>query len=308
MKIPIVLGPTAVGKTSLLVELSKKFNFQIISLDSRQIYKYLHIGTAKPTQEERSLIKHHLVDFVEPEEQYDVNRYLKESKKIENDLLKDGIIPVYSGGTGLYADAVLKGIIDGVAKNSFIREVLNNINKSDKEYLYGLLKEVDPVAAKRIHANDLKRIVRYLEAFFMSGSPLSQLQNNDKENDRYQVIFLNRNRKELHERISERVDIMIEKGLFDEVLNFYKMSYNKTYNSFQTIGYSEIFDFYEGLVNREECIELIKRNTRRYARRQIIWFRRYINSVQIDLSNTSKNNVYRIFSIIFNDFWGCNYG
>ncbi len=308
MKIPIILGPTAVGKTSLLVELSNKFNFQIISLDSRQIYKYLDIGTAKPTYDERKSIKHHLIDFVQPEEQYDVNKYFKESKRVEEDLLKKGVFPVYSGGTGLYADAVLKGIINGLARNNLVREILNHIHKTNKGYLYDILKSVDPVAANRIHSNDLKRIVRYLEVFLISGNPLSDLQNNYQESQRYQIIFLNRNRKELHERISERVDYMIERGLFDEVLNFYKMSYNKTYNAFQTIGYSEIFDYYNGLVSREECVELIKRNTRRYARRQIIWFRRYKDSIQIDLSSTTKKSVYTIFSIIFNDFWGCNYG
>ena len=170
MKIPIILGPTAVGKTSLLVELSNKFNFQIISLDSRQIYKYLDIGTAKPTYDERKSIKHHLIDFVQPEEQYDVNKYFKESKRVEEDLLKKGVFPVYSGGTGLYADAVLKGIINGLARNNLVREILNHIHKTNKGYLYDILKSVDPVAANRIHSNDLKRIVRYLEVFLISGN------------------------------------------------------------------------------------------------------------------------------------------
>lgn len=308
MRIPIILGPTAVGKTELLIELSKKYNFQIISMDSRQVYKFMNIGTAKPTEEENKLIRHHLIDYVDPEEHYDVNKYLKDSKIIEEKLLSNGIAPVYAGGTGLYADAITKGLVEGIPGNDFVRKTLKNIDQNQSGYLYKILKAVDPVAFTRIHSNDSKRISRYLEAFILNGIPLSKLQNNDQMDKKYQIIFLNRDRKELHDRISKRVDSMINKGLFEEVLKLYKMGYNKSNGSFRTIGYSEVFDYLDGTIGKEECIELIKRNTRRYARRQIIWFRRYTDSIQINLSDTDTKNILMIFSIIFNDFWGDNYG
>lgn len=304
MKIPMLLGPTAVGKTGLLLEVSRKLPIEVISVDSRQVYRYMNIGTAKPTIAELDQLPHHLVDFVDPDEHFDVYQWHKLAQKKIDDVIKKGKIPVLAGGTGLYADALLKGIVEGLPSDDVVRRSLRSIELDNPGSLRKILKKVDEKAFQKIHPNDLKRTVRYLEVYFTTGKPLSTFHNNAIVSDRITVILLNRERSELHERIEKRVDMMLEAGLAEEVVNLRKMGYDVDLNSMKTIGYREIFCYLDGKTDFDTAIELIKRNTRRYARRQIIWFRRYEDAYSFDLSAVSGESIVSSLCNIILSTWG----
>ncbi|KAF2956794.1 tRNA (adenosine(37)-N6)-dimethylallyltransferase MiaA [Marinitoga sp. 38H-ov] len=296
MKIPVILGPTAVGKTGILTELGNEY--EVVSCDSRQIYKYMNIGTAKPTNEEQQKIKHHLIDFVEPDQYYNAYMYRLDALKAIEDILNRGKIPIISGGTGLYFDAVYKGFFESPSSLT-LRSYLRKLENSQPGIIREILKDVDPESYLRIHQNDLKRSIRALEIYIVSGKRMSDLIKNHKIESKYDfnIIILDRDRTELHERINLRVEKMISDGLIDEVKNLIDMGYNKNLNSLNTIGYIEVLEYIEGKYDYEKMIHLIKRNTRRYARRQIIYFRGYENATWINLTNTS-NPVEIIKSLI----------
>ncbi|AEX85502.1 tRNA delta(2)-isopentenylpyrophosphate transferase [Marinitoga sp. 1135] len=300
MKLTAILGPTAVGKTNILTNLGEKF--EVISCDSRQIYKYMNIGTAKPTPEEREKIPHHLIDFVSPDEHYNAYMYRVDALKKIKEVLNKGKIPIISGGTGLYFDAVSRGFFEAPSSLS-LRSYLKKLEYSQHGIIREILKDVDPESYVRIHPNDLKRSIRALEIYILSGKRMSDLIKSQKTENPYefQIIILDRDRKELHERINTRVEKMIEMGLIDEVKNLLRMGYNKNLNSMNTIGYKEVLEYIEGKVDYDKMIHLIKRNTRRYARRQIIYFRGYKNAIWINLSE-EKNPVEKIKKIIKNGF------
>ena len=255
----VICGPTASGKTALSIELAKKINGEIISSDSMQIYKYMDIGTAKPSEEEKEGIQHYLLDFVEPNQRYSVAEFKKDAESAIEEILAKGKTPIVVGGTGLYVDSLIYGI-----------------EYQDIELDEKYRKELDPEAAQRIHKNNTKRVIRALEVC-LSGEKMNDFSNDLKINEKYKpiIIVLNREREHLYERINKRVDIMMESGLIDEVKKLLEMGYTKDMISMQGIGYKEIIKYLDGEYTLDEAVDIIKRASRRYAKRQLTWFRRY---------------------------------
>ena len=282
--IPVVYGPTAVGKTELMVEVCEKMGCEIISMDSRQIYRYMDIGTAKPTPEERERVPHHMIDILDPDEYYNAYMYRKDSMKVVEDIKKRGKLPVFVGGTGLYVDALTRGIFEGVPADENIRKELKKLHEREPGILRKMLEDFDPEAARKIHPNDLKRTIRALEVYMKTGRRISELQKEAKPAGRFKIVILWRERKELYERINARVEKMIEMGLVDEVKRLLEMGYGKDLNSMKTIGYRETIDYLEGKYDFGHYVHVLKRNTRHFARRQIIWSRRYEDALKVNLT------------------------
>ena len=272
----IVCGPTASGKSSLAIELAKALDTEIISADSIAIYKRLDIGTAKAGEEERKEVRHNLIDIVEPTEEFSVAEYeaaaLKEIERIHG----EGKIPIICGGTGYYIDAVLfKRSYGNCPKNPEIREKLENLyNERGAEYLYELLKEVDPESYTKLSKNDYLRVSRALEIYYSTGKKKSEIVDDSEPRFDYIAFSIGFEREVLYRRINERVDKMFEKGLVREVENLLEEGVPETAQSMQGIGYKEITSGIKTLKNEEEIKEIVKRNTRRYAKRQITWFKR----------------------------------
>lgn len=279
-KIPVivVVGPTASGKTSLSVEIAQQFNCEIVSFDSMQIYKELSISTAKPTIEEMNGIKHHLVDCISVTQEFSVADFVSCAKKIIDDIISRGKIPLFVGGTGLYIDSFINNI-DFSADNKN-EEIRKELDKKEKELgtqgLYELLCKLDADAANEIHPNNIKRVKRALEMYYSTGKRKSeQLIESRKNPSPYNPIFIGinfANRDKLYERINKRVDLMLENGILDEVKAFYKLDASKT--AAQAIGCKEFKPYLDGTATLEECTEKLKQETRRYAKRQITWFKR----------------------------------
>lgn len=294
-KVIVICGPTASGKTALSIELAKKINGEIISCDSMQIYKDMNIGTAKPTLEEMQGIKHYLIDFVSPDERYSVANFKKDAKYAIKEILKKGKVPIIVGGTGLYVDSLIYEIEYNEIKfdEQYRNELENIVNKNGLEKLYRKAKEIDPQAIEKISPNDKKRILRILEIYKATGKNKTQQEiesrNKEVEYD-YKVFAINWDRNELYERINKRVDIMIENGLIEEVKNIIK-KYNKFPTSMQGLGYKEVVEYLKQEITKDEMIEKIKMETRRYAKRQLTWFRKNKETVWIDGKNDIQNNI-----------------
>lgn len=273
----IITGPTATGKTKLGIECAKMFNGEIISSDSMQIYKHLNIGTAKPTKEEISQAKHHLIDVVEPDEEFSVQQFVKLAEDKINDLNKQNKLPIIVGGTGLYIKSLIYPYsFCSAPKDEKIREKYNKIlEKEGKEYLYSLLKEKDNKACEKIHINDTKRVIRALEICEITGKAKTDMNIEEtKSKYNYVLIALNLPRNELYERINIRVDKMFEEGLLNEittVLEAKKLTENN--QSMQAIGYKEFFEYFKNNLTLEETKSLIAKNSRNYAKRQITFIK-----------------------------------
>ncbi len=295
--IPIIYGPTGVGKTELLVEVCEILGCEIISMDSRQIYRYMDIGTAKPSPEQRKRVFHHMIDILDPDGYYNAYLYRKDSLKILERLSEAGKRAVFVGGTGLYVDALVRGIFEGVPADENIRRELRELEKREPGMLRKMLEDVDPESAIRIHPNDLKRTIRALEVYMLTGKRISDLRKTARGDSRFRIIVLLRERKELYERINRRVDWMIENGLVEEVKRLLDMGYSKNLNSLRTIGYKETIDYLEGLYDFQHYVHILKRNTRHFARRQIIWSRRYENALKVNLT-FEKDPVRRLVEIV----------
>ena len=297
----IILGPTGSGKTELSINLAKELDGEIINADSMQIYKELNIGTAKPSVLEMQGIPHHLFDFLEPSARYSVSEYRKDALKVFNDLLKRKKTPIIIGGTGFYIDSLLNNFSYGNSKADMnIRKKYEDIlEKEGKEYLYDLLKECDSTSANRIHINDTKRVIRALEIFELSKIEKSEHIKIDNENKvennivKPLIIGLNYNREELYERINRRVDIMVKKGLIDEAKMLYSKYGNNDYQSLQAIGYKELFESFENKITLDEAIENIKQSSRRYAKRQITWFKRNKDIILLNKSEISQDEILK---------------
>ncbi|TYB92434.1 MAG: tRNA (adenosine(37)-N6)-dimethylallyltransferase MiaA [Kosmotoga sp.] len=304
MTIPMILGPTGVGKTKILLEIGKSVPIEVVSIDSRQIYKYMDIGTAKPDKETVKKVPHYLIDFVEPDEEFNVFKFKELAEEAIDNIINRNKIPVPAGGTGMYAEALLSGLVKNAPKNTNVRKALRMIEEENPGILRKLLKNVDNEAFEKFHEQDKKRTIRYLEVYLTTGKPLSILQKEAHPSKSFAVIILYRDRKELHERINKRVDNMLKKGLLQEVEDLRKRGFSPDLNAMQSMGYNEINSYLDGKISLEEAIELIKRNTRRFARRQIIWFRRYKKATWFNLTKDCfYNNVDSIKSKLLS-IWG----
>lgn len=280
-KIPliVVLGPTASGKTGFSIELSKSLGGEIVSADSMQIYKYMDIGTAKPTKEEQKEAVHHLIDIVEPQNPYSVKEYTDAAHKCIEEIIDRGKMPIMCGGTGLYIDSVVNDVsFNETESDETLREELREIaNKEGNEKLIEILSEFDKKSAEKIHPNNLKRVIRAIEFYKLTGIPISEHQEKTKEKEsRYQPVMIGiwHERELLYDRINKRVDIMINDGLIDEVKALKEMGLTADMQSMQGIGYKEILAHLNNGITIDEAISNIKQNSRNYAKRQLTWFRR----------------------------------
>ena len=270
----VVVGPTASGKTKLAIELALKYNTEIISADSRQIYKDLIIGTAQPTIQEQRLVKHHLVNFVDLNATYSVADYEKDASKILNMLFKEHDIVVMCGGTGLYINAVCFGIDEIPDISQEKRDYVRNLYKNnDLKYCVDLLKQHDHECEKFLDIRNPHRVLRALEVILETKKPIREFYSNNNKKTFFEVIFINIDieKEVLFKRIDLRVDEMIKSGLVDEVKQFEKY---RNYNSLKTIGYNEIFEYLDNKKTLEEAVEEIKINTKKYAKRQMTWFKK----------------------------------
>lgn len=277
-KILIICGPTASGKTALAVECAKLLNSEVISADSMYVYKDLDIGTAKPTHEEMQGVKHHLIDVVSPKENFSVSDYKNIAEPIIKDLLAQNKIPVICGGTGFYINSILYDLSYGGSEaNLEVRNYYLNLAKEKgNEYVYNVLVQKDFESAKKLHYNDVKRVVRALE-IFESGKKKSELNDKLVPKYNYSAYSINFERNQLYDRINQRVDIMINSGLVGEVKNLLDSGVALDCQCMQGIGYKEILQYLTGEITLDSAIELIKLNTRHYAKRQNTFFKRLPN-------------------------------
>lgn len=281
MKKPLIIltGPTAVGKTELSVKLAKALQGEIISADSIQVYKYMDIGSAKVTKEEMEGVKHYLIDELMPDEEFNIFYFKEKAKEYVNEIYKNNHIPIVAGGTGFYIQSLLYDIeFKNEESNDQIRNELYQLyEKQGAAYIHNMLKEIDPESAAAIHENNVKRVIRAIEYYQLNGEKISTHNDREKQKNspyKFKYYCLNMDRKLLYERINKRVDIMVKNGLVEEVKSLLNMGYSKNLVSMQGIGYKEIILYLEGNITLEEAVEMIKQETRRFAKRQLTWFRR----------------------------------
>lgn len=278
-KIPLIViaGPTASGKTALSTRVAKLANGEIVSADSMQIYKYMNIGTAKPTEEEKQGIPHHMMDFLEPTVNFSVADYCQMAGEIIRDIDRRGKIPVIVGGTGLYIDSLVNGVDFGEEEgDGKIREELMSLaEKEGNEAVHKVLEEIDPETAAKYHPNNLRRIIRAIEVYKTQGKTVSQKEKEEKISP-YNVAYfaIDWDRSVLYDRINRRVDIMVEEGLIDEVKDLLNRDIDPGCTAMQSIGYKEFYGYLNGETTLDEALEIVKQSSRRYAKRQLTWFRR----------------------------------
>jgi len=292
--IPFIVGPTAVGKTGIAIELAQQMDGEIISVDSRQIYRKLDIGTAKPDRDECKKVEHHLIDIVDPGQRISAGKYREMALKKVEELLGQDKLPIFVGGSGMYIRAVTQGFFQGSKTDPEVRQqVKEELKGKGKEALYQRLKKLDPQYAEKIHVNDTKRITRALEIYRINGKPPTELYREQKKNPPFPhiIIGLKMDRKKLYRKINSRVDEMIEEGLIEEVERLRKQGYKEALGEIKTVGYYELSLYFDGEIGKEEAINKIKQNTRQYAKRQLSWFRNQAETIWIDITNRSKQEV-----------------
>jgi tRNA dimethylallyltransferase len=277
-KLLVILGPTAVRKSKLGIEIARRIGGEIVNVDSLQVYRYLDIGTAKPSKQEREKVPHHLIDIINPDEEFNAGIYRRLAKSVIEELHRKSAKIILVGGTYLYVRVLLCGLIEGISGDKKIRDELRKLKSIfGVSYLYEKLKSLDPDAASRIHPNDYVRIERALEAYYLTGEKMSELQakHGFRENE-YEVlkVGLFEEREILRKKIDERVDRMIEEGLVDEVRKLRDMGLGRGLKPMQSIGYKQINQYLDGEITLDRAIELRKRDTKRYAKRQMTWLRR----------------------------------
>jgi len=292
--IVIIAGPTAVGKTEASILLAQEWGAEIVSADSMQIYRGMDIGTAKPTAAQRKLVYHHLIDTADPAQPYSVGDYLRDARNAIDGILQSGGTPLVVGGTGLYIRALMKGLFHGPPADMDLREqLLRKETENGEGALYADLCRLDPESAIKIHPNDLRRTVRSLEVYYLRDRKMSDLQKahsfKDKPYD-FRLLFLVRSRSELYLRIEGRVDQMLEQGLEHEVKMLMLKGYTRELASMQALGYSHFLDYFSNKATLEDTIELLKRDTKRYAKRQFTWFRREPDARWVDITGLEQSS------------------
>ena len=291
----VVVGPTASGKTKVSVELAQLINGEIISADSMQIYKYMDIGTAKPSMKERKGIKHFLIDEVYPNEDFSVVKFQELALKYIEQIICRGKVPIIAGGTGLYINSLIYNIKFSENETDWnLREELKKIAlEKGNEYLHSKLREIDPDSADQIHVNNTKRIIRAIEVFKTTNKTITYHQRVSRleaSKYNYHLFGLSMERQLLYDRINKRIDCMVESGLVNEVKNLIALGYNEELAAMQGLGYKEIFWFLKGRVTFNEAIYLLKRDTRHYAKRQMTWFRKIKDVKWIDIDADINEN------------------
>ena len=294
-KVIVICGPTASGKTALSIELAKQIHGEIVSCDSMQIYKDMNIGTAKPTPEEMQGIQHYLIGYVSPEQRYSVADYKADAKKAIKEIIKKGKMPVVVGGTGLYLDSLIYEIEyqDIQLDEEYRKKLEEEVEEKGLETLYERAKQIDAIAIEKISPNDKKRILRILEIYHATGKTKTEqeIESRKKEVEYdYKVYALDWDRQTLYDRINKRVDMMIEQGLIEEVKQILD-KYNTFPTAMQGLGYKEVVDYLKGKMTKEEMIEKIKMETRRYAKRQLTWFRKNKQTIWLNAEDEIQNNI-----------------
>lgn len=294
-KVIVICGPTASGKTSLSIELAKRINGEIVSCDSMQIYQEMNIGTAKPTQEEKQGIEHYVMDFVSPEDRYSVADYKRDAKQAIKEIIKKGKVPIVVGGTGLYIDSLIYEIEYPKIQfdEKYRQQLEKRVDIEGLEKLYEEAKKIDPLAMQKISNNDQKRILRVLEIYHATGKNKTEQEAESRKNApeyQYQVYALKWDREILYDRINTRVDQMMKQGLIEEVKGILAR-YEKFPTAMQGLGYKEVVAYLQGNMTREEMIEKIKMETRRYAKRQMTWFRKNKQTIWLDGQADTESNV-----------------
>lgn len=297
-KIIVIVGPTASGKSRVALELAERFNGEIVNADSVQVYRYMDIGTAKPSKEERERVRHHLIDIRNPDEDFDASRFREEAARAIREVVSRDHLPVVVGGTGLYVKALTEGLFEAPGTD---KELRAKLRKEFEDFgissLYKKLMDVDPEAAEKISPYNIHRIIRALEVYYLTGMPISCHQKEHAFSDRpYDSLKtgLLVERETLYKRIDERVDNMIKEGLVEEVNRLLEMGFKQDFKAMQALGYSQICGYLDGKYNLDEAIALIKKATRHYAKRQMTWFRR---DHEINWFDTKEDGyLERIFS------------
>lgn len=294
-KICILAGPTAVGKTEISLALAKSLCGEIISADSAQVYKYMDIGTAKLRAEEMQGIRHYMIDEVDPDMNFSVSEFRERAELYIGEINEGGKLPIITGGTGLYINSLLNNLnfTDSVSDEGYRKEMQETAQLKGSEYIHSMLKAVDPVSHKKLHPNDLRRVIRALEVYKHTGKPISYFQEESRKQPskyHFAYIALTMNRQRLYDRIDKRVDNMIDMGLVEEVEGLLNKGYDKELNSMQALGYKEVADYLHGFTSKEEMVRILKRDSRHYAKRQLTWFRqdRRVNWVDVDSFNSRK--------------------
>jgi len=302
-KVILVVGPTSVGKTDLSLILANKINGEIVSADSRQIYKGMDIGTDKPSEEIRMRVKHYMMDIVEPDEYYSAGRYSREARQVIDKVISEGKYPIVVGGAGLYIRALTNGIFPEIKKDYNVkRELRERVKREGIKNLYDYLKRIDPQSASHLSPKDTQRIVRAVEVFEVTGKPFSEFLNIECTPIKHNLLFigLKRDRAELYQRIEKRVDLMIKRGLVEEVKMLRKKGYDRDLDSMRAVGYREIHQHLDEEITLDEAINLIKQRSRNYAKRQITWFNneKRINVFQVSENKKIENIAESVIKII----------
>ena len=295
ISVVIIQGPTAVGKSDLAILLAQHFKTELISADSRQVYKFLDIGTAKPSQEEQEKVKYHLIDIITPDQEYSAGDFAHDAHDIIVEQSKKRIIPIVVGGTGFYIKSLLEGIFQSPDVPREIREKLKKTGKEKgSAFLYEKLKKVDPSSAKRADPNDLNRIIRALEVYEFTGKTITRLWKENpfiKRNYRTLNILISEDREILYDRINKRVDKMQDRGLLKELENVLNMGYPRTSPGLNTVGYKELFSYLDGNSTLMQCMEEIKKHTRNYAKRQFTWYRKIDFDLTLRVSDINFSEI-----------------
>lgn len=304
-KIIVIAGPTACGKTEYAIRVAERTGGEIVSCDSMQIYKFMSIGSAKPSPEELGRAKHWLVDEIDPREDFSVARYRDMAKEAINDILSRGRTPVIAGGTGLYLNSLLFDMdFSDADRDLELRQTLmDEADLFGPEYVYRKLEVLDPVKASKIHPNNLKKVIRALEGA-TTGKSIGDFSELKTRTDDYEALLIGitRDREELYDRINKRVDIMVGQGLFREVEELLEMGLQEEDISMKGIGYKEVIAYYDGLLTEDEAIDKIKQNTRHLAKRQLTWFRRYEDMHWINISKLGEEGAMNEMMDLINDF------